>query len=438
MFDQFVAQLQSPDPSQRRKAIIALGTSKDPTALQHLAVIFRTDPEPSLRELARRAGVHIRRAMDLQAEAGQSAAAPPVVSSGDDVDEPDIDNLLGMIAASPAEAPAPETPSERRSAPPEAASVPVRGRTYETSRNDVERAKGYVDQALSMNLKGENAKAMKAMAQALQINPNLINDAYSMSIAASITGLEGDGAVQMILDSSQRKGFEQQALEQKKQRRIETHLSKAEHVTWASTWFEIIIFTIITAVGPVLQSLVTVESARAYVNTLVPELVETPEMQAALASLDQYNAGSLLIVGVVSALAGVIGLLIQTVIIHFGAIHLLGGHGTLRYLLELLLGFYNKWLPIIFFLSYITVAVGFISGFSPIVLCLALPLVLLSLYVSGKTSGKIGEAYDFGTAKGCLAYFIGILVIAVILAAVSIVAWQVLGVSLQNLIPGVL
>lgn len=449
MIDQFVAQLQSPDPNQRRQAIIALGKSRNPAALQHLAQIFRNDPEPNLRELARRAGVHIRQAMDGGAPPEPAPAASPVYipsapadSADSEVDEPDFYALLGRISEPSAPAPAakPEPlPVVPAAAAPVAAAAstpaPERGRVYETSRQNVQRAREYVEQALSMNIKGDNAKAMKMLAQALHFNPNVINDGYFMSIAASVTGLEGDGAVQMILDSNQRRGFVQQAEQKKKQERIEKHLSEAKQVTWASTWFEIILFTLITAIGPVLLVLVTVESARAYLNTLPVEILETPDMQPVLATLDSYTFGSLIAVGLVSAIVGVLGLLVQTVFIHYGATLILGGHGTLRYLLELLLGFYNKWLPVIFFLSYIAVAVTFISAFSPVTLCLVLPLVLLSLYVSGKTSGKIGEAYDFGTTKGCLAYFISILIITVIFAVISLIVGRAFVVAVQNLLP---
>jgi hypothetical protein len=443
MIDQFVAQLQSTDPNQRRQAIIALGSSKNPAALQHLAQIFRTDPEPELRELARKAGVHIRKAMDSAGAANVAAAkAPqppaPVRSSDIDVDDPDLDAVLGSITTlPPSVVEVEQEPEPVQPARESAATVHRRaeGRSYEISRANIQRAKEYVEGALSMNMRGANDKAMKMLAQALSLNPNLINDGYFMSIAASITGLEGDGAVQMILDGNQRKGFVEHVQQKKKQERIEKHLSEAQRVTWASTWFEIIIFTLITAVGPVLLALVTAESARALINTLPPEVLETPEMQSALATLSGYTFGSLILVGLTSALGGVISLLVQTVFIHYGAVLVLGGHGTLRYMLELLLGFYNKWLPVIFFLSYITVAVGFISGFSPVVLCLVLPLILLSLYVSGKTSSKIGEAYDFGTAKGCLAYFISIVIIFVITFVLSFVSVQAFGAALQNLLP---
>lgn len=70
MIEPFLAQLHSPDPLQRRQAIIALGRAKDPRALSALAEVYRTDPVPELREMALKAGRYIK-------QQAQPAAPPP-------------------------------------------------------------------------------------------------------------------------------------------------------------------------------------------------------------------------------------------------------------------------------------------------------------------------------------------------------------------------
>lgn len=445
MIDQFVQQLQSPDPQQRRQAIIALGKSKDPAALKHLAQIFRNDPEPELRDLAKRAGQHIRQAVNavdpMRPPLSVPSAPPPPTAPaeshpsvihliGEPEDEPPMDAITHSYPLEPLYTETEEEPPRESTYVP-----PVQGRDYEVTRENRERAKSYVEEALSMNMRGDNAKAMKMLAQALTFNPNLINDGYYMSLAATITGLEGDGAIQMIVDSNQRASFVKTQQQRKKQERIDKHLSAARKSTWTSSGFEIILFTLIISIGPVLQVLVTVESARAFVNSLPPEILASAQGQQYLASLTQFNVGSLLTTGIVSGVSGVIGLLVQAVLIHYAALLLLGGHGTLRYMLELLLGYYNKWLPIIFFISYIAIAVAFVSEFSPVVFCIVLPLILLSLYVSGKTSSKIGEAYDFGTLKGCLAYFVSIVILVIGTVVLLIIAGQAVMTMLQGMIP---
>ena len=345
---------------------------------------------------------------------------------GEPEDEPPIDAITHSYPHVPLYTETEEEPPRESTYVP-----PVQGRDYELTREDRERSKHYVEEALSMNMRGDNAKGMKLLAQGLAINPNLINDGYFMSIAASVTGLEGDGAIQMIVDSNQRASFVKTQKERKKQERIDKHLSTARKSTWTSFGFEIILFALISTIGPVLQLLVISETARTAANST------NEVMQRVIASVPEVTIGLLVATGVISGISGVIGFLIQGVIIHFASVGLLGGHGTLRYMLEVLLGYYNKWLPIIFFVSYIAIAVAFISEFSPIALCIALPLVLLSLYVSGKTSSKIGEAYDFGAGKGCLAYFISIIVLGVGTTVLFFIAGQALLRMLQGLIPSV-
>jgi hypothetical protein len=437
MIDELVQQLQSADPEQRRQAIIALGKSRDPTALQHLAQVYRTDPEPGLRDLAQRAGRHLRDAMNA-ANLTPPPAAPVTPRRsvihliGEPEDEPSVAAVTGGYSYDPPPLAdeLPEGPVRKSSYTP-----PIQGRDYEVSRENRERAKDYVEEALSMNMRGDNAKAMKMLAQALTFNPNVINESYYMTVAGAITGLEGDGALQMIIDIHQRESFVKTQEQRIKQERIDKHLSEVRKSTWFSSGFEIVLFTLIITIGPVLQVLITVESARAFFNSLPPEVAASAQGQAYSEALSAFNLGILFSTGIISGISGIVGLLIQAVLIHYAATLMLGGYGTLRYMLELLLSYYNKWLPIIFLVSYITIAVAFVSEFSPVVLCFVIPLILLTLYVSGKTSSKIGEAYDFGTLKGCLAYFVSILILLVASVVMLLIIGQAFSTMIQSLIP---
>src|SRR6185436_4124175 len=70
---QVVTQLESDDPEQRKAAIVALARAADAEALPLLVKRYRTDPDPALRELARKAGLHIK------AQSQPPAAPPPMV-----------------------------------------------------------------------------------------------------------------------------------------------------------------------------------------------------------------------------------------------------------------------------------------------------------------------------------------------------------------------
>ncbi|PJF24703.1 MAG: hypothetical protein CUN53_16490, partial [Phototrophicales bacterium] len=74
MIDEWIDQLRDSNPEVRRRAVIALGRTKDTAALRPLAEVFRTDPDPEVRELARKAGLYIRRS---QSDGVEQRNAPP-------------------------------------------------------------------------------------------------------------------------------------------------------------------------------------------------------------------------------------------------------------------------------------------------------------------------------------------------------------------------
>src|SRR5664279_200866 len=293
MIDELIQRLHDPDPNVRKQAIIALGKGKDPLALQPLAAIVRGDPNPALRELARKAGQYIRQQMqsETRPRIGPFTDTPPTDAPppeenlppatlrfqqlmqeeryklDEEVPDPEMDLDLtreeerqdtGLrqpykhhVEISD-EAAAPETP------PP---TTVVRGRLYNVAKEDQTRAKQYLDAALSLNINGDNAKAMRNLTEALSLNPNLINDQYFNNVAGSVTGLDGDAAAQMIIDRNQRKEFTQSAARVQKDRRLEQHMSEAKTATWTDVWFEVIVYALIVIIGPIGVVLVTGESA---------------------------------------------------------------------------------------------------------------------------------------------------------------------------------
>lgn len=80
-----------------------------------------------------------------------------------------------------------------------------------------------------------------------------------------------------------------------------------------------------------------------------------------------------------------------------------------------------------FLIQYLMTAIFFVSAGSPITYCFTIILVILTLYVLGKTSGKIGEAYDFGGMKGCLAYNLSNVVVLGAITAAMYLLFNALG-----------
>ena len=501
MIDYLIQQLHNPDAAVRRRAILKLGRSKDPVVLKALGAVVKGDPDPEVRELARKAGQYIRQQMQQQTRQSPTPAPPPeplpppvapftVPISESDAPLPEpaprraagIDDLPSdtfafdeppgaapRAAEIPTFADLPDLPDsyetfsggaydvysgdqiidddrvvppsqETMPAPEDAAAVEaeaqektdlLRNRRRIITKQDETRAKHYLDAALTLNMDGDNARAMKNLTRALGLDPRLVKDTYFNSVATAVTHLDGDEAVQMIVDRGERQRFTKDATLDQKNRRVERHMDEAQQSTWTDFWFEWILYALIVIIGPILATLVTSESATNLIKTFALANGELPaELQQMQTLIAGMSEASLLPIGIISGISGVLSLLLQTLLIHVVATKLLSGVGTWRHLIHVLLGFYNKWFPILFFVLYITIAAYFISLGSPIILCLVLVLVILALYISGKTSGKVGEAYDFGGAMGCVSLVLSSLVILLLNAAIGFILAQVFGFAL--------
>ncbi len=281
--DDLIRQLSSADASVRRKAIIALGKSKDAAALRSLADVYRGDPVPELRELARKAGVYIRQS---NPSSGSSAASRPAPRSAaadlytagplEDMPDPELPDY-SYLYDEPDPAPAPEVDTRRvrlmeeeAPAPKKAVEdsrIPIRGREYNVPKHMINRAKQYVDSALSLNIEGNNAKALNHLTEALTMNPNLINDAYFSNVAAAVTGAGGDEAIALIVNRDSRKQMTEQAQKEYKKQKVDEHLATVTS-SWGDLWWEVILFSLINGLGPIFMLLVTAESALNLVNTM--------------------------------------------------------------------------------------------------------------------------------------------------------------------------
>ncbi len=196
MIEDYLEQLKSADPVQRRQAIIALGKSGDERALRPLAALIKTDPDPVLRELALRAGKHIR-GLSAQTSLKPPAATPPPAQP------------VSPFAEQPA-SPAPfveEQPAVPVQPPPEdqpytfafiqsgetaldaAAPEQPRAPARKPGKQDKELAKGRLDAAIGLKLQGNNDRALVALADALRLDPDIASETVVINLATGITGI---------------------------------------------------------------------------------------------------------------------------------------------------------------------------------------------------------------------------------------------------------
>lgn len=150
MDERVIRALKNPDPEIRRKAIVALGKAQDPDALPYLARVAKSDDDDDLRELARKAGVYIRKSTSPQQEV--------------------------LMAA------------------PEAPAMPERKPISKAAKDQ---AAYDLDKAFDAEIKGDANRAMQLLQKAVRGNPELTMDNTARSLAESLTGQPAD----VVLDA---------------------------------------------------------------------------------------------------------------------------------------------------------------------------------------------------------------------------------------------
>lgn len=177
--EDLIDMLIDPDPEVRKQGVTIIGKSKNPDALPYLAEVYRDDEDSDVRELARKAGLYIKKYANAQTaqrptattpdnDAGNNSLYTDDDNIGDDVMLADVSNTL--------------VPSDLK-----------------ISKVNEERAKGLLQQALDLNMRGDNQRAIKALERALATDPRLGYDSYTTSFAATVTGMPGQEAIQSLM-----------------------------------------------------------------------------------------------------------------------------------------------------------------------------------------------------------------------------------------------
>lgn len=471
MIDDLIDQLRDSNPEVRRRAIIALGRTKDMAALRPLAEVFRTDPDPEVRELARKAGLYIRRSQPDAVEqrdapplsGGRSLAELAAAARGED-DASDIRAARKIEEArrqreqierrqqeqereKPKRTPIgddgeiPDAPGARK------VSIEdygfVRGKEYKVSPEDKARARKNVDAALTLSMDGKNDKAVKALEAALKGNPNLINDGYFNSVASTVTGKDGDEAIAVLISGEQRSDIIKTYQKEARKQRVEKHMEKVSEGTGTGLAFEVIIYLLINAVFPVVISLILIQGLVNFAGQAIEMLSAMPdlenasevitELETVAGSFNQSLIPTLAVTAVTSSIGGLLVLVINGGITHVVA-GMLGGRGRFIYQLTQVTAVYNKWMPFFYILSCVVTALVFVVFPWPL-LCGVIVIPLFLLFIAGKAGQKVGESYSFGSGMGCAAYLIASIITYIVYGIIGALIGSTIGEALGNVFP---
>ena len=174
MAEDWKSQLQSEDPRVRVEAIKAIANSGDRANLPHLKQIVDNDPDPRLRDYARKAARHLFTSTE-ETEPEKTAPQPEKAPVQDSEPQP------------PEKKPAPTSAMR---------SIPQAERSAAETK---------IQRALSLQMRGDNQKALKTFVQGLDLDPNLANETFTRSVASELTGMDPDQAIAILTDQEERK-----------------------------------------------------------------------------------------------------------------------------------------------------------------------------------------------------------------------------------------
>jgi hypothetical protein len=390
MLNRYLEQLKSQNPDERREAIIGLGKQKDAAALKPLAEIYQNDPDPALRELAFKAGRYIR---SMTAE---------------------------MPAVPVARATAPEMPH----VDPDELRITTDQPDVAVKSSNVEKARGLFNLALDYQVRNQNDKAIEAMGKAIEANPNLRNDSMFINLAMELTNMGSGAAVRLLSDPIARKEFVRTrdpgfAPEDKRKRK------PVEEATWDAALVDVGIYALANGALVFVGLLVGFQALAQFFSSMMAT------SGAALPAFDSNSitVPSALIIALLYAVMAVIGLLIYYGAIHLAATTVMGGDGTMPGLIRKVTVYYTILSVALTLLSFIPIIFlndrnlyNLFQGISTIA-------SIIGLVFLGKL---VGDAYQFGTGKGCASIFVGSIGIAIVFVCCTFALISALSQTVAN------
>ena len=413
--DRYVRLLGSPDTDQRRQAIVALGRSKNPAALRPLAEVYRNEKNGELRELALKAGQFIK--------AQVTATPAPVVTPP----EP-----------APAQTPAfvpPFTVEDLGEEPVQVAEAQEAKPARKASASSVLQAKAAAEEALTLSLRGEVNKAIKALKKAYKLQPDLLEDTYYMSMATTILKCDEAQVHAYLQDVSRAEVIIKSAAQEKTDAAVKSHIEETSNMPWLGVALDLVVFGLIMALGPIVLLLVTGQSLQAWATLLAEEGGQMDETIADILAVTQaMDVRSFVFLSVTLLVSGLVSVIVQCVAIHYSMTRFLGGKGTLRYLMYKIISYYNRILLTALVVLTLTVWLFVSNGIAIVMIPVFIGLGLFALFKLIKLGDRLSEAYKFTTGGGCMSVIIAGLVLVVSNGAIAYVAYLVLNNVLSTIL----
>jgi hypothetical protein len=293
--------LDSSNAADRKRAIQMLAKSNSEKALPYLGALYKTDPDPELRDLAVKAGRYLRQQLE--------PAAPPPRATSTATNE--------MVAA--AQQASKSTEKDK-------------GDPKPVSESNRRKSLDLMNRGMMLLVANETEQAYELVSKAVKLNHELRTDPYHMGLIENVTGLRGDEAWDSLLENEGGDKVTRKSKDTKKSRK-----SDEEEGSWGAAIFGMVFFYLVTAfvTASGLIALIQLSSNLLGDANMVADYSDSA-IQTDLSSFVQIisaNSVAIAVVyGLVTALGESLQLLLQLIIVHMCAT-VFGGSGDFRRLM---------------------------------------------------------------------------------------------------------
>ncbi|MCA9884286.1 MAG: HEAT repeat domain-containing protein [Anaerolineae bacterium] len=429
MYDDILELLQSSNPKDRIQAIKEIARTEDPSLLKELARVHKEDHDPEVREVALKAGRYIRskqREFDFIASDATVDDARIGADGEIEYDMTDDAASIGDL-----------TRKKKKNKPMVAVSAAAE-----------KRAKGLVDRAMNFSMSGKNDMAAAELRKAFQINPNLADDEYTMTLASEVLGLPKEEAADELMYNEE--------------------LSRVTNdgITWETALADLATYGLVTAiivfVGVLLMTRVFGDAMYSYLDYYVQDYsgyadpMSMQEMEVTIQQISNPSVPGLLLVSLMAGFFAIFGQLIWYSVLHFVSTNFMSGMGSFRKLIHGVTPFYSI-VTVIQALIYGVMFFFAFRGMGDIFSSLdgsfeqqlavsrsvqdtsnLLQLIgfVFSIGALSYLSKLLGEVYDYGSGKGCVSIFLTGIMMVVLACGCSFLFTAVAGNLFNNMMMG--
>jgi predicted esterase len=163
-----IQKLKSSNPRERREAIDAIGKLEDRKALEILKQVYRSDPDPELRQYAR--------------EIGQNAWL----------------RLKSVDTVSRLDKAGPENQRSNLLEKPNANNIQEHDAKRNLSEQNRASALAQLKRGADFYVQGNNASAIKALSKAVELDATIARDQMTLNLAEKLIGLPPDEALKLL------------------------------------------------------------------------------------------------------------------------------------------------------------------------------------------------------------------------------------------------